>query len=178
MPLIIPYDGIKPVIDDSAWIADNATITGNVHIGAESSIWFQTVIRGDVNKIQIGNRVNIQDGSMVHGTFGRNDTIIEDGVSVGHRAIIHGCHIKENVLVGMGAIVLDDAVLEPGCIVAAGAVVTAGMHLESGYIYAGIPAKKIKEISPEQAAIYLKGTSDAYVKYSREYMGKSEKGIR
>lgn len=170
MPLIIPYGGHTPIIDESAWIAENATITGNVVIGSESSVWFQTVIRGDVTKIHIGNRVNIQDGSMVHSTFGRNDTIIEDGVSVGHRAIIHGCHIKENVLVGMGAIVLDDAVLEPGCIVAAGAVVTQGMKLESGFIYAGVPAKKIKEISPEQALVYLKGTSDAYVKYSRNYM--------
>ena len=169
MALIIPYGGDTPFIDESAWIAENATITGNVTIGAESSVWFQTVIRGDVNKIQIGKRVNIQDGSMVHGTYGRNDTIIGDGVSVGHRAIIHGCHIKENVLIGMGAIVLDDAVLEPGCIVAAGAVVTSGSKLESGFIYAGIPAKKIKPISPEQALIYLKGTSDAYVKYSRNY---------
>ncbi len=169
MALIIPYGGDTPIIDESAWIAENATITGNVTIGAESSIWFQTVIRGDVNKIQIGKRVNIQDGSMVHGTYGRNDTILEDGVSVGHRAIIHGCHIKENVLIGMGAIVLDDAILEPGCIVAAGAVVTSGSKLESGFIYAGIPAKKIKPISPEQAMIYLKGTSDAYVKYSQNY---------
>jgi len=169
MALILPYEGQTPVIDSTAWIAENATITGNVTIGSESSVWFQTVIRGDCNKIVIGNRVNIQDGSMVHGTFARNDTIIEDGVSVGHRAIIHGCHIKENVLVGMGAIVLDDAVLESGCIVAAGAVVTAGSKLESGFIYAGIPAKKIKPISPEQALIYLKGTSDAYVRYSSEY---------
>ncbi len=169
MPLILPYGGDTPKIDPNAWVAENATITGNVVIGAKSSVWFQTVIRGDVNKIIIGKRVNIQDGSMVHGTYGRNDTIIEDGVSIGHRAIIHGCHIKENVLVGMGAIVLDDAVLESGCIVAAGAVVTAGSHLESGFIYAGIPAKKIKPISAEQAQIYLQGTSDAYVKYSAEY---------
>lgn len=169
MPLILPFGGDTPQIDPNAWVAENATITGNVIIGAQSSVWFQTVIRGDVNKIIIGKRVNIQDGSMVHGTYGRNDTIIEDGVSIGHRAIIHGCHIKENVLVGMGAIVLDDAILESGCIVAAGAVVTAGSHLESGFIYAGIPAKKIKPISPEQAQIYLKGTSDAYVKYSAAY---------
>ncbi len=170
MALIKAYGEYSPQIDESAWIAENATITGNVKIGRASSVWFQTVIRGDVNQIIIGNRVNIQDGSMVHGTFGRNDTIIEDGVSVGHRAIIHGCHIKENVLVGMGAIVLDDAILESGCIVAAGAVVTAGSHLESGFIYAGIPAKKIKKISPEQAEVYLRGTADAYVKYSRNYM--------
>jgi len=175
MPLILEYEGHRPVIDPSAWIAENATITGNVIIGSESSVWFQTVIRGDCNKIIIGNRVNIQDGSMVHGTFSRNDTIIEDGVSVGHRAIIHGCHIKENVLIGMGAIVLDDAVLEPGCIVAAGAVVTSGSKLESGFMYAGIPAKKIKAISPEQALIYLKGTSDSYVRYSREYMKGDQK---
>lgn len=169
MPLILSYNGHTPSIHPDAWIAENATLTGNIEIGAQSSVWFQTVIRGDVNKIIIGKRVNIQDGSMVHGTFGRNDTIIEDGVSIGHRAIIHGCHIKENVLVGMGAIVLDDAVLESGCIVAAGAVVTAGSKLESGFIYAGIPAKKIKPISPEQALIYLQGTSDAYVKYSANY---------
>ena len=169
MPLIIPYGGHTPQIDPTTWIAENATLTGNIEIGAESSVWFQTVIRGDCNKIVIGKRVNIQDGSMVHGTFGRKDTIIEDGVSIGHRAIIHGCHIKKNVLVGMGAIVLDDAVLESGCIVAAGAVVTAGSILESGFIYAGIPAKKLKPITPEAAQIYLKGTSDAYVMYSNNY---------
>lgn len=174
MALILPYGDHTPVIDPKAWVAENATITGNVIIGEESSVWFQTVIRGDCNRIVIGNRVNIQDGSMVHGTFGRQDTIIEDGVSIGHRAIVHGCHIKENVLIGMGAIVLDDAVLEPGCIVAAGAVVTAGSKLESGFIYAGIPAKKIKPISPEQAMIYLKGTSDAYVMYSAQYKSQEK----
>lgn len=174
MPLIIPYGGHTPQIHPSAWIAENATLTGDIEIGEASSVWFQTVIRGDVNKIIIGKRVNIQDGSMVHGTYGRNNTIIEDGVSIGHRAIIHGCHIKENVLIGMGAIVLDDAVVESGCIVAAGAVVTAGSKLESGYIYAGIPAKKIKPISPEQATIYLKGTADAYVHYSSQYKNQED----
>ncbi len=169
MALIQKIKGQTPTIHSSVWLAENATLTGDIEIGEESSVWYQAVIRGDVNKIIIGKRVNIQDAAIVHGTLGKKDTIIEDGVTIGHRAIIHGCHIKENALIGMGATVLDDAIIESGCIVAAGAVVTSGAHLESGFIYAGIPAKKIKEISEGQAQIYLKGTADLYVHLSRMY---------
>jgi len=169
LALIQKIKGHSPDIHPSVWLADNATLTGNIVIGENSSVWYQAVIRGDVNKIIIGKGVNIQDAAIVHGTLGKKDTIIEDGVSIGHRAIIHGCHIKKDVLIGMGAIVLDDAVLESGCIVAAGAVVTSGSHLESGYIYAGIPARKIKEISEGQAQMYLQGTAAVYVELSKLY---------
>ena len=167
--LIIPVKGILPTIHKSCFIAENATITGDVQIGKDSSVWFQTVIRGDVNKIRIGERVNIQDGSMVHGSVGRGDTIIGNDVSVGHRAIIHGCVLKDNVLVGMGAIVLDDVVVNENVIVAAGAVVTSGQILESGYIYAGIPAKKLKPLEKGKSDVYIKLTSAGYVQYSQYY---------
>lgn len=168
-PLIIPYNGKSPQIHDSAWIADNATITGDVSIGENSSIWYQVVIRGDVNKIVIGDNCNIQDLSMVHGTHGRGDTILGNYASVGHRAIIHGCQIQDNVLIGMGAIVLDDVIIPSNTIIAAGALVTSGMQLESGYVYAGVPAKKLKPIDPAMAKIYIEGTSAAYVGYSQNY---------
>ena len=134
---IIPVNGKSPVIPGSCWVADNATVTGDVEFGEQCSVWFQVVIRGDVNKIRIGNKVNIQDASIIHGTNGRGDTIIGNNVSIGHRAIIHGCEIKDNVLIGMGAIILDDAVIGSNVLVAAGAVVTSGMILESGFLYGG-----------------------------------------
>jgi len=166
---IIPVKEITPSIHESVWVADNATVTGDVEIGEESSVWFQVVIRGDVNKIKIGNRVNIQDASIIHGSTGGQDTLIGNNVSIGHRAIIHGCTLEDNVLIGMGAIVLDNVVVESNVIVAAGAVVTGGTRLESGYIYAGIPAKKIKPIEPEKADYYIKGTAAGYVEYSKYY---------
>lgn len=166
---IIEVNGDLPEIHSTCFIADNATITGKVSIGAHSSVWFGTVIRGDVNHISIGKNVNIQDLTMVHGTHGRGDTIIEDNVSIGHRAIIHGCQIKSNVLIGMGAIVLDDIIIPSETIIAAGSLVTSGQKLESGWIYAGSPVKKLKPISPEQLASYIYGTSQAYVKYSEFY---------
>jgi len=169
MSSIITVNGIAPVIDSTVWLAQNATITGDTHIGAGSSIWFQVVIRGDVNKIRIGKNVNVQDLSMIHGTKGRWDTIIGDNVSIGHRAIVHGCHIRENVLIGMGAIVLDDVEVPSNCIIAAGAVVTSGTKLESGFIYAGVPAKKVKEIDPAQSQLYIEGTAKAYMQYSKWY---------
>ncbi len=167
--LIIPVKGKTPQIGNNVFLAPNATLTGDVTIGDESSIWFQVVIRGDVNTIRIGKKVNIQDGAVIHGTIGKGDTILEDNVSIGHKAVIHGCHIKENVLVGMGAIVLDDAIIESNVIIAAGSVVTMGKKLESGYIYAGVPAKKLKAITTDMEEFYIKRTADAYVKYSSYY---------
>jgi len=152
-----------PTISDTAWIADNATISGDVTVGEGSSIWFQVVIRGDVNTIKIGSNTNIQDHSMVHGSTDGIDTVIGDGVTVGHRAIIHGCTIHDDVLIGMGAIVLDEAIVESNVIVAAGAVVTGGKRLESGYLYAGIPAKKIKPLSEEMIQRYIKDGAQGYV---------------
>ena len=169
MALIKKVNGILPQIDATAWIAENATITGDVTIGKDSGIWFQTVIRGDCNRIIIGDHVNIQDQSMVHGTTGRGDTIIGNHVSVGHRAIIHGCKIHDHVLIGMGAIILDDTIIESDVIVAAGALVTSDKVLKSGWLYAGIPAKPIKEITPEMRQLYIEGTAAAYVKYKEHY---------
>lgn len=169
MALIKEVNGKLPIIDESSWIADNATLTGDIVIGKECSIWFQVVIRGDCNKIRIGDSCNIQDGAIVHGTVGRSNTILHDRVSVGHKAIIHGCQIESDVLVGMGAIILDDVVVPSNTIIAAGAVVTSGTMLESGFIYAGAPARKLKPIDEKNAAIYIQGTAQAYMKYKEWY---------
>ena len=166
---IISVKGFVPKIDDSCWVADNATITGDVEIGSESSIWFQSVIRGDVNSIRIGNRVNIQDGAIVHGSTGMQDTVIGDDVSVGHRAIIHGCTIHNNVLIGMGAIILDGVIVQSNVIVGAGAVVTVGAVLESGYLYAGVPAKKIKPLEEGKHDFFIAATAAGYVENKKLY---------
>jgi len=172
MALIIPINNLTPQIDTSVWLAENATITGDVTIGAQSSVWFQVVIRGDVNKIIIGENVNIQDGSIVHGTLGRNNTVIGDNVSIGHRAIVHGCQVANNVLIGMGSIVLDDAVLEENSLIAAGAVVTSGTVVKSGYLYAGIPAKPIRPLEDNMIAQYIKGTAKGYIEFSSWYKNR------
>lgn len=169
MSNIITVKGFTPKAHSTAWLAPNAIITGDVEIGENASIWFGVVIRGDVNKIRIGNNVNIQDLSMVHGTNGRGDTIIGDNVSIGHRAIIHGCQIAANVLIGMGAIILDDVLVPSNTIIAAGAVVTSGTKLEPGFIYAGTPARKLKPLDPAMAQVYLEGTAAAYVGYKELY---------
>jgi len=169
MALILPVNNKEPKIHPSVWIAENATITGDVEIGANSSLWFQVVIRGDVNKIRIGENVNIQDGAIVHGTLGRNDTLIGNNVSIGHRAIVHGCQTANNVLIGMGAIVLDDAILEENTLIAAGAVVTSGTRVKSGFLYAGIPAKPIRELSASMISQYIDGTAQGYVEFSSWY---------
>lgn len=169
MAIIKTVKDLTPQIDSSCFLAENAVVTGDVIIGKNSSVWFGTVIRGDCNRIRIGEDVNIQDLSMVHGTTGRGDTIIGNKVSIGHRAIIHGCQINDNVLIGMGAIVLDDTVIESNVIVAAGAVVTSNQVLKSGFMYAGTPAKVIKELEPEKIQIYIQGTSAAYIEYAKLY---------
>ena len=169
MPLILTVNGRSPQIDDTCFVAENATITGDVIMGKSSSVWFQAVIRGDVNKIIIGEEVNIQDGAVVHGSYGGGDTVIGDRVSIGHKAIVHGCTVQDDVLIGMGAIVLDDAVLQSGCVIAAGAVVTKGTICETGWIYAGTPAKKIKELSKEQADQVIGMTAKGYTVFSKLY---------
>ncbi len=170
MPLILPIHNISPSWGDNCFIADNATIVGDVVFGDDCSIWFQTVIRGDVNKIRIGHKVNIQDGAIIHCTYEKTETHIGDNVSIGHRAIIHGCTIKNNVLVGMGAIVMDNAVVEENVLIAAGAVVLENAHLEAGYIYAGVPAKKVKALSPEQFKESVTRTANNYVKYASWFL--------
>lgn len=169
MALVLPVKGITPQIHESCWIAENATITGHVDIGKDSSVWFQTVIRGDVNHIIIGEETNLQDGCIVHGSYDKGDTVIGNRVSVGHRATLHGCVIHDDVLVGMGATIMDDVVVESNVVVAAGALVTMGKRLESGYLYAGLPAKKIKKLDDKMLEYYIRGTSEHYVKYSGYY---------
>jgi carbonic anhydrase/acetyltransferase-like protein (isoleucine patch superfamily) len=166
MPLILPVNGVLPTYDKSCFIAENATIIGDVQMGAECSVWFQAVVRGDVNFIKMGNRVNIQDGAIVHCTYKKCGTTLGNNVSVGHRAIVHGCQIFDNVLVGMGAIVMDEAVVESNVLIAAGAVVTEKMQLESGWIYAGVPAKPIKRLSEATFKDQIERISNNYVFYS------------
>ena len=166
MALIKSVRGFTPTWGKDCYFAENATIIGEVEMGDECSVWFQAVVRGDVNKIQIGNKVNIQDGAVIHGTFERSATFIGDHVSIGHRAIVHGCTLKENILVGMGAIIMDNAVVEPNVLIGAGAVVLENSKLESGYIYAGVPAKKVKPLSSDQFKDSIERISNAYIKYA------------
>lgn len=170
MALIKVVKGKQPVFGENIYLADNATIVGEVEIGDDCSIWFSAVIRGDVNSIKIGNKVNIQDGVVVHGTYQKAATILGNNVSVGHNALVHGCIIKDNVLIGMGSIVMDGVVIESNSIIAAGAVVLEGTHIESGTIYAGVPAKKVKELNEEQTARLIAGISDNYVLYSSWFL--------
>jgi carbonic anhydrase/acetyltransferase-like protein (isoleucine patch superfamily) len=166
MALILPVENKYPQIGNDCFIAENSTIVGDVVMGDNCSVWFSAVIRGDVNYIRIGNNSNIQDGAIIHGTYKNASTTIGNNVSIGHRAIVHGCTLKDNVLVGMGAIVMDHAVIEEFCIIAAGAIVLEKTICESGYLYAGIPARKIKLLTEEQHAL-LKKLPDNYIMYSK-----------
>ena len=141
--------GHTPSYGENCFFADNATLIGDVVMGDSCSVWFQAVVRGDVHRIRIGNRVNIQDGAVIHATYKTAPTTIGNNVSIGHNAIVHGCTIHDNVLVGMGAIIMDDAFVESNCIIAAGAVVTKNTTVPSGTVFGGMPAKKIKDTSPE-----------------------------
>jgi len=165
MPLILPVKDKYPKIGIENFIAENATIVGDVVLGNNCSVWFNAVIRGDVNAITIGNETNIQDGAVIHATYLKAATHIGNRVSVGHNAIVHGCTVQDNVLIGMGAIVMDHAIVEQYCIIAAGSVVLENTICESGYLYAGTPAKKIKPITEEQRAL-LNKLPDNYVMYS------------
>jgi carbonic anhydrase/acetyltransferase-like protein (isoleucine patch superfamily) len=149
MAIIVPLNGKAPRIGENCFLAENSAIIGDVEMGDDCSVWFSAVIRGDVHYIKIGNNVNIQDGAVIHATYKKSPTNIGNNVSIAHGAIVHGCTIHDYVLIGMNAVVLDDAVIESNSIVAAGAVVTKGTVVESGSVYAGSPAKKIKDISPE-----------------------------
>lgn len=166
MANIISVRGFTPQINESCWLADDAVIIGDVIIGEQCCIWFKTVVRGDVSAIRIGNKSNIQDGAIIHGTYQKSETHIGNNVSIAHGAIIHGCQIHDDVLVGMRAVIMDHAIVEPHCLIAAGAVVLSGAHLKSGYIYGGTPAKILKEIDDEAIQFHITRTADAYVKYS------------
>ncbi|WP_088324382.1 gamma carbonic anhydrase family protein [Polaribacter tangerinus] len=166
MPLIKAVKNKYPQIPSDCYVAENATIVGNVSLGSQCSVWFNAVIRGDVHFIKIGNKVNIQDGAVIHATYLKSPTTIGNNVSIGHNAIVHGCTIKDNVLVGMGSIIMDDCIVESNVIIAAGAVVTKNTHLESGSIYAGVPAKKVKDISKELISGEIDRIANNYVTYS------------
>lgn len=164
--LIKSVNGKTPLIPEDCYVAENATIVGDVIFGDSCSVWFNAVIRGDVNFIKIGNKVNIQDGAVIHCTYKKHGTIIGNNVSIGHNAIVHGCVIHDNVLIGMGAIVMDNCIVESNSIVAAGAVITQNTIVESGSIWAGVPAKKVKDIDQSNFAGEIARISDNYVMYS------------
>lgn len=166
MALIKSVRGFTPQLGKNCFVAENATLIGDVKMGNDCSIWYSAVVRGDVNSIKVGNKVNIQDGAVIHCTFEKSKTIIGNNVSIGHNAIIHGCIVHDDVLIGMGSIIMDNAVVESNVIVAAGAVVTQNSVLESGFIYAGTPAKKIKPLSNELKTGEIARIADNYLLYS------------
>lgn len=166
MPLILPVEGKSPVFGENCFVAENATLVGDVQCGDECSFWFNSVVRGDVHSIRLGNRVNVQDGAVLHCTYQKHALEIGDNVSIGHNALVHGCTIHANVLIGMGAIVMDGVVVESNCIIAAGAVVLEGTHVKAGSIYAGVPAKKVKDITPELVSGEVERIAKNYVFYS------------
>jgi acetyltransferase/carbonic anhydrase len=163
--LIKKVNGKQPTFGEGCFFAENATLTGDVSLGDNCTVWYNAVIRGDVNSITIGNNTNIQDGVIIHATYQKHATSIGNNVSIGHGAIVHGCTIEDEVLIGMGSIVMDGCLVEEGSIVAAGAVVTEGTHIERGSIYAGVPAKKVKEVSDAQRSL-IERTAENYPKYA------------
>jgi len=169
MAFIIPLKDKTPQIGNGCFLAENAAIIGDVIIGENCSVWFSAVIRGDVHYIHIGNNVNIQDGAIIHCTYQKSPTNIGNNVSIAHGAIVHGCTIHDNVLVGMNAVILDDAVIESNSIIAAGAIVTKGTIVPSGTVWAGSPAKKIKDISPELLKGEVERIANNYAMYASWY---------
>jgi len=166
MGLILSVKGVFPKLGDNCFIAPNATIIGDVVMGNECSVWFSAVIRGDVNSIRIGNKVNIQDGAVLHCTYQKTKLNLGNNVSVGHNAIVHGCDVKDNVLIGMGAIIMDNCVIGSNTIIAAGSVLKEGTIVPSGCIYAGVPAKKVKDISEELIHGEIDRIANNYLMYS------------
>jgi carbonic anhydrase/acetyltransferase-like protein (isoleucine patch superfamily) len=166
MAVILPVKGIMPRIPEDCFIAPNATIVGDVEMGSECSIWFNAVVRGDVNSIRMGNKVNVQDGACIHCTYEKTKTVLGDNVSIGHNAIVHGCTVDDNVLIGMGAIVMDGVQIGSNSIIAAGAVVLENTVVPPGSIFAGVPAKKVKEISQELLSGEVNRIANNYVMYS------------
>ncbi|MBC8173336.1 MAG: gamma carbonic anhydrase family protein [Chitinophagales bacterium] len=166
MALILPVKNIYPKFGNNCFLAPNATVVGEVIMGDDCSVWFNTVIRGDVNSITIGNKVNIQDNAVIHCTYQKAATVIGNNVSIGHTAIVHGCTVHDSVLIGMGAIVMDHAIVHENVIVAAGSVVLENSVLESGYIYGGTPAKKLKQLSEAEFKNTIERISNNYVMYA------------
>jgi len=166
MPVLLPVEDKFPQFGNNCFIAPNATIVGNVTTGDDCSFWFNTVVRGDVNFIKLGNKVNVQDGACIHCTFQKCGTTIGDNVSIGHNAIVHGCTLHDNVLIGMGAIVMDMAVVHSNTIIAAGAVVLENTICEAGSIYAGVPAKKVKDIPQDMIGDQIHRIANNYIRYA------------
>lgn len=166
MALILPVKGVSPKLGKNCFLAPNATVVGDVEMGEDCSVWFNAVIRGDVNSIRIGNKVNIQDGAVLHCTYQKTKVVLGNNVSIGHNAIVHGCTVHDNVLIGMGAIVMDNCEIGSNTIIAAGAVVTEGTKVPSGCIYAGVPAKKVKDISEELIHGEIDRIANNYLMYS------------
>ncbi len=167
--IIKEINGKKPRFGQDCFFADNAVIVGDVEMGDHCSIWFNAVIRGDVHYIRMGDRVNVQDGAVIHGTYRKSPTNIGSNVSIAHNAVVHGCTINDNVLIGMGAIVMDDCVVHSNSIIAAGAVVTSRTIVESGSIYAGVPARKVKDISEKLLSGEIERIAESYLKYAGWY---------
>jgi carbonic anhydrase/acetyltransferase-like protein (isoleucine patch superfamily) len=172
MALILECRGSQPQHGENCWFAPNATIVGDVIMGDECSVWFSAVVRGDVNSIRMGNKVNIQDGAVIHCTFEKTKVSLGNNVSIGHNALVHGCTVEDNVLIGMGSIVMDDCYIEANCIIAAGAVLLEGTRVESWSIYAGVPAKKVKTLSPELFEGEVQRIANNYLKYSSWFKDK------
>lgn len=165
--LIKSINGFSPTIPSDCFVAENATIIGDVTFGNQCSVWYNAVVRGDVHFIKIGDKVNIQDGAIIHCTYQKHPTIIGNNVSIGHGAIVHGCTIHDNVLVGMGAIIMDNCIIHSNCIIAAGAVLTQNTVVEAGSIYAGVPAKKVKDINQSDFAGEIERIATNYIMYSK-----------
>lgn len=166
MPYILPVNGTEPKFGNNCFIAPNATIVGDVETGDDCSFWFNAVIRGDVNSIRMGNKVNVQDGAVIHCTYQKTKTVIGNNVSIGHNAIVHGCTLEDNVLIGMGAIVMDNVKVGSNSIIAAGAVVLENTVVEKNCIFAGVPAKKVKVISAELISGEINRIADNYIMYA------------
>ena len=174
MAFIRDLKGKSPQFGENCFLAENAAIIGDVEMGDDCSIWYSAVLRGDVHSIRLGNNVNVQDNATIHATYKKSPTTIGNNVSIAHNAVVHGCTIKDNVLIGMAAVVLDDAIIESNSIIAAGSVVTKGTHVESGSVYAGSPAKKIKELSPELLEGEINRIANSYAMYASWYQDTAE----
>jgi carbonic anhydrase/acetyltransferase-like protein (isoleucine patch superfamily) len=174
MATILAVQGKEPQFGKNCFVAPNATIVGDVIMGEDCSIWFNAVIRGDVHYIKMGNKVNVQDGAIIHCTYLKHPTTIGNNVSIGHNAMVHGCTIHDNVLVGMGSIIMDGCVVHSNAIIAAGAVVLEGTIIEAGSIYAGVPAKKVKMVSEELINGQINRISNNYVKYASWFEDANE----
>ena len=174
MAIILPVEGKHPQFGNDCFVAPNATIVGDVVMGDNCSIWFNAVVRGDVHYIKMGNKVNIQDGAVIHCTYQKNPTEIGNNVSIGHNALVHGCTIQDDVLIGMGAIIMDKCIVHSNSIIAAGAVVLEGTVVEAGSIYAGVPARKVKDISKDLIHGEINRIANNYIKYASWFSEHNE----